>query len=129
MAAMDRWVRRHPAPGRRVLVGHLAHLLPIRDVVVLRCHPVELGRRLTSARRGDRKSRHQNMLAEAVGVITSEALARHRNVVEIDTTNSSPSRVARQVTAWMNGPRRARSGRIDWLGDPSVTEHLLEWVE
>ncbi|MGB6442765.1 MAG: AAA family ATPase, partial [Thermoplasmata archaeon] len=38
--------------GIDVVVGHLAHLLPVRDVVVLRCHPIELEQRLRRARRG-----------------------------------------------------------------------------
>jgi adenylate kinase len=123
-----RWIRRHPLATSRILVGHLSHLFPLQDTVVLRCHPVELGRRLTSARRGDRRSRRENMLAEAVSVVTSEALALGRNVFEIDTTDVNPAHVAREVSAWLKGPRRARWGRVDWLRDPSVTEHLLEWV-
>ncbi len=109
-------------------MGHLAHLLPLRDVIVLRCQPVELGHRLESVGRGDLKSRHENMLAEALNVVTAEAVARRRTVFEVDTTGRTPARVAREVSDWLAGERRPRWGRVDWLRDPAVTEHLLEWT-
>lgn len=129
---MDRLVRslrgHSSAFDADIVTGHLAHLLPIRDVVVLRCHPVELGRRLALAHRGDDHSRNENMLAESVGVVTAEALAQRRTVFEIDTTGKTAVRVAREVSGWMRGTRGARWGRVDWLREPSVTEHLLEWT-
>jgi len=68
------------------------------------------------------------MLAEAVSVVTAEAVARRRTVFEVDTTQRRPAAVAQEVSAWTKGPRRPRWGRVDWLRDPSVTEHLLEWT-
>jgi broad-specificity NMP kinase len=128
LAGLVRSLRRRPTGFEaEVVVGHLAHLLPLRDVVVLRCQPSELGRRLTHAHRGDRRSRHENMLAEALSVVTAEAVARRRNVFEVDTTRRSPGKVALEVDRWMRGRRPSRWGRVDWLRDPSVTEHLLEW--
>lgn len=122
--------RHHPTRvSAQVVVGHLAHLLPIRDVVVLRCHPVELGRRLVSSHRGNLRSRRENMLAEAVSVVTAEAAARRRNIFEVDTTRIPPSRVAQKVAAWIAGARRPSWGAVDWLRDPAVTEHLLEWTQ
>lgn len=123
-----RWVRRHSDSRSCLLVGHLAHLLVVRDVIVLRCHPATLEQRLVRARKGDRGARHENMLAEALGVVSAEAIARKQNVFEIDTTRKSPSRVAREVSAWVDGPRRARFGQVDWLRDANVTKHLLEWT-
>ncbi|MGI0133290.1 MAG: AAA family ATPase, partial [Thermoplasmata archaeon] len=69
----------------RLIVGHLAHLLPIRDAIVLRCHPVELGRRLARAHRGSARDRQANVEAEATDLVLLEALARHRRVWEVDT--------------------------------------------
>lgn len=126
---LRRRLRANPARfGASVVVGHLAHLLPVRDVIVLRCQPVELGDRLATAHRGDRRSRHENMLAEALNVVTAEAVAGRRTVFEVDTTGKTPGHVAREVSAWLRGPRRPNWGRVDWLRDPSVTEHLLEWT-
>ena len=129
LRGLVRSLRARPSEfGAEIVVGHLAHLLPIRDVVVLRCQPLELGRRLTRAQRGDRGTRRENLLAETLGVITAEALARGRNIFEVDTTGRSPAAVAREVAGWLRGARPSRWGRIDWLADPSVTDHLLEWV-
>lgn len=125
-----RFLRRHRSAVRaELLVGHLAHLLPVQDVVVLRCHPRELGARLDAIRRGSWAARRENMVAEAIGVITAEAVVRRRTVYEVDTTGKDPLRVAREVRRWMAGPRTARWGGVDWLLDRSVTAHLLEWAE
>ncbi|HYB77913.1 MAG TPA: adenylate kinase family protein [Thermoplasmata archaeon] len=112
-----------------LVVGHLAHLLPIRDVVVLRCHPQELARRLRAAGKGNARNRKENVLAEAIGLIMSEALARGRIVLEVDTSGRTPAQVAREVERWASGPRHARWGRVDWLRDPAVTEHLMDWAD
>jgi adenylate kinase len=112
----------------QVVVGHLAHLLPVRDVVVLRCQPVSLLSRLRTARRGTPRDRTENAIAEAIGVITSEARSRRRNVLEVDTTRKTPAQVTREVERWIVGPRAPRWGSVDWLADRSVTEQLLEWA-
>lgn len=129
---LDRLVwelRNRPARvGAEVVVGHLAHLLPIRDVVVLRCHPLELDRRLSASRRTPAPDRHANLTAEAIGVITAEAAERRRRILEVDTTGRSARSVAQEVGRWARGRRRPSWGSVDWLADASVTEHLLEWA-
>ena len=127
MAELTRAFRRlHRAEPHEVYVGHLAHLLPIRDVVVLRCHPRELGRRLGRARRGSPRDRQENAVAEALDLILLEALAPGRRVWEIDTTGRSPSAVAREVSHRLARRGPTRAGRVRWLEDPSVTDYLLE---
>jgi adenylate kinase len=114
--------------GRRidVVVGHLSHLLPVKDVVVLRCHPRELERRLRRARRPGRDTR-PNLVAEATDLILQEALALRRRVWEIDTTRRTPVAVAREVAHRIVHRGRSSYGSVDWLSDPWVTEHLLDW--
>jgi adenylate kinase len=114
--------------GCDVVVGHLAHLLPVQDVVVLRCHPATLERRLAHGRRSSSLDRHENVLSEAIGLITAEAVARRRTVFEVDTTRRTPREVTRAILSWLHGPRRPDWGRVDWLGRRTVTEHLLEWT-
>ena len=109
-----------------LIVGHLAHLLPVRDIVVLRCHPRELGRRLARARRGSPRERRANVTAEALDVILTEAVGPGRRVWEIDTTGRSLADVARRVEERLARRGPSRYGRIDWLADPSVTEGLLD---
>ncbi len=126
LAGLSRWVRSHPPPtGTTLVVGHLAHLLPVRESVVLRCAPLELLGRLRRARRGAPAERTENLLAEAIDVVLAEAVAADQRVREIDTTGRSPEEVARLVRAWLRGPRRARYGSVDWLSDPSVTDSLF----
>jgi len=116
---------RRALAGVDLVVGHLAHLLPLRDVVVLRCHPEELLQRLRRSRRGSSTERYQNYVAEATDAILWEAVGPGRRVWEIDTTGRSVGEVARAVAGrWRNrGP--PRYGRVDWLADSVVTAHLL----
>jgi adenylate kinase len=107
------------------VVGHLAQLLPIRDVVVLRCHPIRLVARLDRARRGSNRDRIENAVAEATDLILREAIDRRRRILEIDTTQRSPATVAARILRWSRGARRPEYGSVDWLADPSVTDYLL----
>jgi adenylate kinase len=109
-----------------VVVGHLAHLLPIRDVIVLRCRPVELERRLRRARRGSPRDRKENYVAEATDVVLLEAVRPGARVWEIDTTGRTVSAVARAVDHRIRHRGRSSYGAVDWLGDPGVTAHLLD---
>ncbi len=109
-----------------VVVGHLAHLLPLRDVVVLRCHPLELDRRLARRAGSGGRARRENVVAEATDVIRWEAVGRGHRVVQLDTTGRDVAEVARAVSAYVRRLRRPPSSRIDWLADPSVTDYLLD---
>lgn len=109
-----------------LVVGHLAHLLPVRSIVVLRCHPLELRTRLARARRGTVDERRANLVAEATDIVLSEALREGRRVYEVDTSGRSPAAVAREVARRVRAPGPSRYGTVDWLSDRRVTEHLLE---
>jgi adenylate kinase len=97
----------------------------VRDVVVLRCHPVELLARLRTARRGTAADRTENVLAEATDVVLQEALRMRRRVWEVDTTGRSVAEVAREVDRIVRDRRGPRHGDVDWLADPLVTDYLL----
>lgn len=127
LAAAARFLRSPAGDSVEVVVGHLAHLLPIRDVIVLRCHPRVLARRLARSRRVPPADLRENLLAEATDVILVEALDLGRRVWEIDTTDRSPASVAEEVARRRKRRGRPAYGRVDWLADPWVTEHLLEW--
>jgi adenylate kinase len=125
--ALSRAVRRPAGAGAPdLIVGHLAHLLPLKDAIVLRCHPNELLRRLRRSRRGTPADRQANYVCEATDSILTEALRLRRNVLEIDTTNRTVEAVAREVARRLRGKGPARSERVDWLADPAVTAHLLD---
>ncbi len=108
-----------------VVVGHLAPLLPIRRVILLRCEPRELARRLARARRGRSADRAENVLAEALDVLRVEAARLGRSVIEVDTTGRSVAAVAREVAGIVAGRPPPRRRPVDWLADPRVTDYLL----
>jgi adenylate kinase len=109
-----------------VLVGHLAHLLPVDGVIVLRCHPLILRERLAAAARGTATERQENFVAEAIDLVAREARERRLPVWEIDTSRRSPRSVAREVERILRHRDRVRSRTVDWLADPRVTAHLLD---
>jgi adenylate kinase len=110
-----------------LVVGHLAHLLPIRDVIVLRCHPEELLRRLRRDRRGSAHDRAENYVAEATDVVLLEAIGATRRVWELDTTGRSVENAAAMVARRWRRRGRSAYGKTDWLADPEVTAHLLRF--
>lgn len=114
-------------PPVDVLVGHLAHFLPVRDVVILRCHPRELARRLARHRPATDEERHANLVAEATDAVLIEALRLRRRVWEVDTTGRTPTSVAQDVTRRLRRRGPPSYGRVDWLSDAWVSEHLLDW--
>ncbi|HLN51371.1 MAG TPA: AAA family ATPase [Thermoplasmata archaeon] len=125
--ALSRAVRRPVTVGApELIVGHLAHLLPLREAIVLRCHPNELLARLRRARRGTPANRQSNYVCEATDSILIEARRLGRRVFEIDTTNRTVEAVARDVARHLRGRGPARSQSIDWLADAAVTAHLLD---
>jgi broad-specificity NMP kinase len=127
LPALARWVARRPGlPDRTVVVGHLAHLLPIRDVFVLRCRPDVLVARLRSARRGTAADRRENYLAEALDVVLLEAVRLGRTVWEVDTTGRTVGSVAAEVGRILARRPPARFGRVDWLADRRIAAHLLD---
>jgi len=127
MEAVCRAWRRSPTPPADVVVGHLAHLLPLRDVVVLRCHPRELARRLGRGRKGSDRERRDNLVAEATDAILLEAVGLRRRVWEIDTTQRSVRSVADEVIRRFRERGPPSYGEVDWLSDRWVGEHLLDW--
>ncbi len=125
---LRREYRRRP-PRVDLVVGHLAHLLPIRDVIVLRCHPEILLARLERAGRGSVRDRRENYAAEALDALLFESVRPGRRIWEVDTTRRSPDAVARTVSHTVRRRPSPVWGRVDWLADPVVTEHLLEGAE
>jgi adenylate kinase len=109
-----------------LVVGHLAHLLPVREVIVLRCHPLELVRRLRHVRGGDSLDHQANFVAEAIDEILGEALGQKLRVFELDTTGRSIDAVAATVSRRLRRGGPPRWGRVDWLRDANVTAHLLD---
>lgn len=96
--------------------SHLAHLLPADRVVVLRCHPEELTRRLSE--RGVEKSKaSENAESEALDTVLSEAVSRHgtESVYEVDTIDRTPTEVGKAIAAVVAGERAPSAGTVSYL--------------
>ncbi|WP_162224394.1 adenylate kinase family protein [Halorussus amylolyticus] len=102
--------------GDLLVESHLAHHLDADRVVVLRCHPEELERRLSERGESEAKAR-ENAESEALDVILSEAVSEHgvERVYEIDTTDRSPDAVAADISAVLAGEREPSAGDVDFL--------------
>jgi len=99
-----------------VVDSHLAHHLDADRVVVLRCHPEELERRLRERGEPPEKA-EENAESEALDVILAEAVDAHgeRSVYEIDTTDRDPDAVAAAVEAVVAGEREPSAGTVSFV--------------
>ncbi len=127
--------------GDLLVESHLAHLFEADRVVVLRCAPDELERRLLDRGESEAKTQEnapsaepprpfeageadlalarkarENAESEALDVILSEAVERHgeERVYEVVTTDRSPDAVAREVEAVLVGEREPSAGTVDY---------------
>ncbi|MUV89055.1 AAA family ATPase [Halapricum sp. CBA1109] len=101
----------------RLVESHLAHQFPADRVVVLRCHPEEIERRLGERGESEATAR-ENAESEALDVVLSEAVAEHgaENVYEVVTTDCEPSAVAAEIAAVIDGDREPSAGTVDYVG-------------
>jgi adenylate kinase len=95
--------------------GHFAHLLPCDRVVVLRCRPDEIRKRLKKRKYADMKI-CENMDAEALDVCLVETVERYDPslILELDSTGHDPAYCADRVELFAKGEIPASFGFIDW---------------
>ena len=100
--------------------GHLSHWLKCADrVIILRCHPDELRKRLAFKGWSEEKVQ-ENVHAEILDVILIETLDVHseEHIFEIDTTGKSVVIVASIISEIMNNDfkpmKKYNIGGIDW---------------
>jgi len=105
-----------------VIESHLAHHLDVDRVIVLRCAPEEIERRLEQrgeddpAKAESDASIAENAESEAIDVILAEAVDRHGReaVYEIETTDRTPETVASEIRAAIVGDREPSAGTVDY---------------
>lgn len=119
MDAIEQWLAEQTNTAVVLVESHLAHRLPADRVVVLRCHPEELGDRLTE-RDESEATIEENGESEALDVILTEAVEKHGldTVYEIDATERTPERIAGEIESVVSGEREPSAG------DVSFTEYL-----
>jgi len=98
-----------------IIDSHLAHHFDVDCVIVLRCHPARLERRLSARQASETKIR-ENAESEALDVILAEAVDRHgrASVYEIDTTDREPAAVSAEIEAVCRGEREPTVGTVDF---------------
>lgn len=109
---LNEYVKEHLKKGEYIVEGHLSHLLSVDMVIILRCDPIVLNKRLENKGWKDRKIK-ENVKAEIMDVIKVEAYDEDHKVFEIDTTNKNPEEVADQVERIIKG--EASDINVDWL--------------
>lgn len=101
--------------GNIILEGHVSHLFPVDLVIILRCNPEVLKKRLKKRFSNPLKVQ-ENLEAEILGVITSEAIVHNKKVHEIDTTNKKPEEVVEDILKIVKSEKKELEvGKIDWL--------------
>jgi adenylate kinase len=100
--------------------GHIAHLLrTMEKVIILRCHPKELKKRLMKKKWKAKKIK-ENIEAETIDIILCEAVEHYlsENIFEIDTTKKTAEEITtsiREIVKKKFQPTKTYSiGQIDW---------------
>ncbi|MFW6384154.1 MAG: adenylate kinase family protein [Halodesulfurarchaeum sp.] len=115
VADVDAIQEEYAAESNLLVESHLAHLLDVDRVIVLRCHPRTIRERLLD--RGEAtESAAENAQSEALDVILAEAVERHGEaaVYEIETTDRSPETTAQEIEAAVAGEREPSAGTVDY---------------
>ncbi len=102
--------------GDVIIEGHTSHLFPTDTVIVLRCNPEILKKRLEKRYPSNPLKVQENLEVEILGVITSEATMYNKNVYEIETSNKKPEQIVKSILKILKGEENQfRVGKIDWL--------------
>lgn len=106
-----------------IIEGHVAHEIPCDVVIVLRCNPEALEKRLKERYPNDLEKIKENVDVEILGVITSEAVEFNNKVYEVNTTNKSIDQNVDDILNILDGRIvEYEVGLIDWL------EKYEEWL-
>ncbi|MDD5416914.1 MAG: adenylate kinase family protein [Candidatus Aenigmarchaeota archaeon] len=95
-----------------IIDSHLSHYLKNNDIViVLRCEPKMLEKRLRKKRWNKEKVR-ENLEAEYINLIIWEARQSNKNVYDVDTTKGKPLNTLKQI---INGKGKKYKKQINWM--------------
>ena len=99
-----------------IIDSHLSHYIAVDLVIVLRCEPDELRRRLLDRGESVEKA-DENASSERLDLILAAAVERHdpSTIHEIDTTGLSPAAVAARIDGIITGTDRPGFGSISYL--------------
>ena len=105
-----------------ILEGHFSHEFFPDIVIVLRTHPDILKSRLEKKGFSTKKVR-ENLEAEAMGIITEEAIEKYGNdkVFEVNTTAKEQEVLDKVVSIIEHKEKKHLAGKIDW------SMEILKW--
>ena len=100
------------------LDGHLSHFVDCDIIIVLRCDPRILCKRLKD-RGYDEKKILENVQAEVLDVILSESMESGAKVYEIDCSELTPTQVADRIEriVILGETNDSSPGSVDWSGE------------
>ena len=118
---LNNYVKNNYTTGSIVFVeGHLSHLLKaVNKVIVLRCHPQELRKRLSTKKWKEEKI-SENVESEILDIILCETnnIYSAENIFEIDTTHRSVDDVTSSIVEIVENDfrpmKKYNMGKIDW---------------
>jgi adenylate kinase len=121
MGRLDDYINKNYGDKDLVLIdGHLSYLLKcVNKVIVLRCHPGELTKRL-SKKGWDEEKIWENVQAEILDVILCDTvdIFSFEDVFEIDTTDKTIEDIASAIIEIKNNDfkhmKKYNIGNIDW---------------
>jgi len=87
--------------------------MDVDAVVVLRCHPEELKKRLAKKGWSEKKMR-ENLEAEALDIVLERALEKHERVWEVETTGKEIKEVSEEVKKIIDEMPPPNYGKIDY---------------
>lgn len=105
-----------------VFEGHVSHFLENLDlIIVLRCQPIILQKRLEERNYNQEKIR-ENIEAEALNIISEEAIDSYgeKKVFELDTSSSESDESVKLLNDIINGNIKSNK-RIDY------SEIIMDW--
>lgn len=95
-----------------VIEGHLSHHYPVDFCVVLRCQPEELRERLSGRDYSEEKV-EENIEAEKIDIILSEAVQKQETVIEVDTSGKSVEESVEDIIEKIEDGK-SDYGNVDW---------------
>lgn len=101
-----------------IVDGHLSHFADANIVVILRCRPDVLEKRMKK-RKWPEKKISENLQAEILDAVTIEAadVRGRKNLVEIDTTKQTPKKTAEIIKKVLDNHALQRKyvvGKVNW---------------
>jgi adenylate kinase len=103
---------RESKPEVIVVEGHLSHLVSPDMCFVLRLRPDILEKRL-KARRYSKAKMSENVQAEILDVIYTEALENCKRAMQINATEMAPAKIAERILNTLRS-KKYRSDKVDW---------------